>query len=70
MASRYTPPRSAQDSEEKKREKQKEKERNIKPFSLHSGVIRYEEGPNVFTGYQGNVPDFPSIRKKSKQRST
>jgi hypothetical protein len=57
---RYIQPRPAQ----KSKEKQKEREDNMKPFSLQKPVILFEHGKKG--SYLGNVPLYKPIDKKSK----
>jgi hypothetical protein len=57
---RYKQPRSAQDSEEK----QKEREQNMQPFTFQNPIIEFEEGKKG--SYRGNVPLNKDIHKKMK----
>ncbi len=57
---RYIPPRSAQESEEKR----KERERNIQPFTLQNPSILFKEGEKG--EYTGNTPFVKQIHKKMK----
>ena len=57
---RYRQPRPADDS----KEKQKEREQNIKPFTFQNPVIEFEEGKKG--AYRGNVPLNKDIHKKMK----
>ena len=57
---RYRQPRPADDS----KEKQKEREQNIKPFTFQNPAIEFEEGKKG--AYKGNVPLNKRIHKKMK----
>jgi hypothetical protein len=57
---RYIQPRPAQ----KSKEKQKEREDNMQPFSLQKPVIIFEHGKKK--SYLGNIPLNKQIDKKSK----
>ena len=57
---RYRQPSPADDS----KEKQKEREDNMQPFSLQKPVILFERGKKG--SYLGNVPFNKQIDKKSK----
>ena len=57
---RYIQPRPAQ----KSKEKQKERENNMQPFTLQNPIVEFEEGKKG--AYKGNVPLNKSIHKKMK----